>query len=169
MVLVSKTRNAIAVGLALLLGGGLGAGALAQEAPPSNAQPLSAVELHKLYRDKTWTWENGAVRFVDDGRRFLAWVNGEKGESYGEGRFTLSDSGRLCLRGKWTDTSGTQANTTCFLHRKAGGTIYQKRENDGTWYIFRHDPVRPGDEVNTLTADDTVSQPVDAIKRKFSG
>ena len=74
MVLVSKMRRVIAAGVALLIGGGLGTSAFAEEAPPSGAQPLSAVELHKLYRDKTWTWDNGAVRFIDDGRRFLGRV-----------------------------------------------------------------------------------------------
>jgi hypothetical protein len=162
-------RGAVAWVLAALVLGFSSVAGQAQEAPPARAQPLSAVELHKLYRDKTWTWENGAARFIDDGRKFLAWVSGDKGEYYGEGRFTLSNAGRMCLSGKWTDSDGTETGSTCFLHRKDGETIYQKREGEGDWYIFKHAPVQPTDEVNKLKEEDTVTDRVAEIKRKLGG
>jgi hypothetical protein len=158
-----------AIGLGVLLGSGSGNVAWAEDAPPASAEPLSAVELYVLYRDKTWNWDGGAVHFFDEGRRFLAWVSGDKGDSYGEGRFTLTDSGRLCLRGEWTDAAGSEESVSCFLHKKDSGTIYQQREGEGDWYIFSHASVQPEDEINRLVDADSVSDRVAEIKAKPGG
>ncbi len=158
-----------AIGLGVLLGGGSGNFALAEDVPPATAEPLTAVELYVLYRDKTWNWNPGAVHFFDKGRRFLSWVSGDKGDSYGEGRFTLTDSGRLCLNGEWTGAAGPEKNVSCFLHKRDRGTIYQKREDEGEWYIFSHAPVQPDDEINRLVEGDSVSDRVAGIKAKLGG
>ncbi len=164
----SSTRRGlprgVAIGIVLLVASGTPQVAYGEDAPSAGVRPLTAVELHKLYRDRTWNWRNGAAHFFDDGRRFLAWVTGDDGESFGEGRFTLSDAGRMCLIGDWTDRDGTGSDTTCFLHRGDGETIYQKREGQGDWYVFRHDPVRPDDEVNKLVEGDDVSARVTGIR-----
>lgn len=46
---------------------------------------------------------------------------------------------------------------TCFEHRIGDGSIYQRREPDGTWYVFRHDPMQDGDEAQKLVSADLVS------------
>ncbi len=158
-----------AIGLGVLLGSSSGNFAWAEDIPPASAEPLTAIELYVLYRDKTWNWDSGAVHFFDNGRRFLAWVSGDKGDSFGEGKFTLTDSGRLCLRGEWTDATGAEESVSCFLHKKDRGTIYQKREDEGEWYIFRHAPVQADDEINRLVGGDSVSDRVAGIKSKLGG
>jgi len=81
----------------------------------------------------------------------------------------LTDSGRLCLNGEWTGAAGPQKSVSCFLHKKDRGTIYQKREDEGEWYIFSHAPVQPDDEINRLVDGDSVSDRVAGIKSKLGG
>ncbi|MBY3223691.1 DUF995 domain-containing protein [Rhizobium sp. 25PS6] len=127
--------------------------------------PLSAYELYRIYGDKTWTWNTGGGRFFDDGRRFVAWSNDKGQPSFAEGRWVVDDLGQLCMRATWTNAEGAARASTCFGHRKIGNTIYQRRQPNGEWYVFRHASVRQGDEFQKLVPTDTVSAKASELKQ----
>lgn len=127
--------------------------------------PLSAFELYRIYGDKTWVWNTGGGRFFDDGRRFVAWTNDKGKQSFAEGRWVVDDLGQLCMRATWTNAEGAARASTCFGHRKIGNTIYQRRQPDGNWYIFRHASVLEGDEFRKLVSTDTVSAKARDLKQ----
>jgi hypothetical protein len=124
---------------------------------PASAQAMTASEVHELFSNKSWKWENGAGRMKAEGRRFSAWVDGENDKSWAEGRWLVTKTGQMCLDATWHSASGGFPARTCFSHMVDGGTIYQKREPDGKWFVFRHVSPQDGDEANTLLATDLVS------------
>ncbi|AHG47540.1 hypothetical protein RLEG12_31660 [Rhizobium leguminosarum bv. trifolii CB782] len=144
-----------------------GAEAAGKKAPAPT--PLSAYELYRLYGDKTWIWNTGGGRFSDDGRRFVAWVNDKGKQSFAEGRWVVDDLGQLCMRATWTNAEGAARASTCFGHRKIGSTIYQRRQPDGKWYVFRHGSGREDDEVSKLVPMDTVSAKAHDLKQILLG
>ncbi|MBX5171587.1 DUF995 domain-containing protein [Rhizobium sp. NZLR1b] len=127
--------------------------------------PLSAYELYRIYGDKTWIWNTGGGRFVDDGRRFVAWTNDKGKQSFAEGTWVVDDLGQLCMRATWTNAEGAARASTCFGHRKIGNTIYQRRQPDGNWYVFRHASVRGDDEFGKLVPMDSVSAKARDLKQ----
>ncbi|ANH09210.1 DUF995 domain-containing protein [Shinella sp. HZN7] len=131
---------------------------------PADARAMTAVELYTLYRDKSWKWENGAGLMREADRHFSAWVSGGKWKSWAEGRWVITDTGLLCLKATWHTQEGSTPAKSCFSHQIAAGTIYQKREPDGRWYVFRHAIPRKNDEASKLVAADLVSQQRDAIQ-----
>lgn len=131
---------------------------------PAGARAMSALELYKLYRDKSWRWENGAGMMTDANRRFSAWSNGEMGKTWAEGRWVITETGLMCLKATWHTDKGAFPAKTCFSHRVASGAIYQKREPNGGWYIFRHATPRKEDEASKLIAADLVSEQRDTIQ-----
>lgn len=132
--------------------------------PPPDARPMTSVELYTLYRDKSWQWPDGAGRLEADGRRFTAWTESGNGATWAEGRWTVSDRGRLCLKAEWHTISGVYPNTTCFSHMKLGDAIYQKKEPSGDWYLFKHAKPADDDEFNKLVGQDLVSKDLERIK-----
>ncbi|ODT17795.1 MAG: hypothetical protein ABS35_25015 [Kaistia sp. SCN 65-12] len=118
---------------------------------------MSAAELFVLYRDKSWQWPDGAGRMDSADRRFTAWVDGEKGKSWAEGRWQVMDSGQMCFQADWHSGQETYPTRTCFAHRAGDGTIYQRKLPDGGWYVFRHADARADDEANKLVSADLVS------------
>lgn len=161
--LIPTTSLALAVVL------GLGAGsdpvhAATTTTLPDGARPMTAVELYTLYHDKSWRWPDGAGRMQNIDRRFSAWVDGTGGQSWAEGRWAVTDNGRLCLDATWHAANGQFPAKTCFVHRILDGTIYQKRETGGTWFVFRHPAIKETDEATKLIADDLVSQRLEAMK-----
>ncbi|PDS80905.1 DUF995 domain-containing protein [Rhizobium sp. L43] len=151
---------ALALGLCLPVAA-LGAEAAGKDAPT----PLSAYELYRIYGDKTWTWDTGGGRFFDEGRRFVAWTDNKGKQSFAEGRWVVDDLGQLCMRATWTNAEGAARASTCFGHRKIGNTIYQRRQPDGNWYVFRHASVRGDDEFRKLVPMDTVSAKAHDLKQ----
>jgi hypothetical protein len=152
------TVVALASALALSqLGFSRAGNAEARVVPPASAIPMTAADLSTLYGNKSWRWQDGAGRMEAENRRFIAIVgSGEKG-SWGEGRWTVSDRGRFCFSADWHTPSGVRPNRTCFLHVIDGGTIYQRKEPGGEWYIFKHAKTQPADEFNRLVRADLVS------------
>ncbi|MDC7746185.1 DUF995 domain-containing protein [Rhizobium binxianense] len=138
-----------------------GAEVVGEKAPT----PLSAYELYRIYGDKTWTWDTGGGRFFDEGRRFVAWTDNKGKQSFAEGRWVVDDLGQLCMRATWTNAEGAARASTCFGHRKIGNTIYQRRQPDGNWYVFRHASVRGDDEFRKLVPMDTVSAKAHDLKQ----
>lgn len=124
---------------------------------PSKAKAMSAAELNLLYRDKTWVWSNGAGRLQDKGRIFTGWSGTGSNGSWGQGRWILSDTGLMCLKAKWHGPTETAPNKVCFRHFIDGGTIYQRKEPSGGWYIFKHATPTDSDEFKKLIVEDTVT------------
>lgn len=160
-----------AIALALVLGfatQGNAAIAAATTKVPDGARPMTAAELYMLYHGKSWRWPDGAGRMQNNDRRFSAWVDGTSGQSWAEGRWTVSDAGRLCFDATWHATNGQFPAKTCFVHRIYDGTIYQKRETGGEWFVFRHPVTKETDEAAKLIADDLVSQRLEAMKASLT-
>ncbi|ACM29076.1 DUF995 domain-containing protein [Agrobacterium rhizogenes] len=167
------THLACATALAFATAFGLAASSNAAAAKvdvklPTSARPMTAGELYVLYRDKTWQWSDGAGRMQDADRRFFAWIDGAGGQSWAEGRWTVTDTGRLCFVAAWHATNGKFPAKTCFVHQISNGTIYQRHEPDGSWFVFRHAVAQKADEAEKLVADDLVSQRLDVVKATLS-
>ena len=131
---------------------------------PANARPLTADEIYKLYRDKSWQWDSGAGRMRDAGRQFSAWADGEMGISWADGRWAITETGQMCFNATWHSKQGAFPVKTCFSHLFNEGAIYQKREPDGQWFVFRHANIRKDDEASKLVSVDLVSQQRDVIR-----
>lgn len=131
---------------------------------PAGTTPLSAAELYVLYGDKSWQWPDGAGRMESAHRRFTAWVDGAKGKSWAEGQWLITDAGRMCFSADWHSGQEVFPTRTCFLHRTSNGTIFQKKESDGEWYVFRHADNREGDEADKLVSTDLVSERLHELK-----
>jgi hypothetical protein len=128
-----KSTLLTAVSFMLLTGIGV---AYSQQSLPQDAEPLSAAELRDLYSDRTWRWDDGAGYFAPDGV-FHA-VTEEQGEhAYTMGTWNTADQGQLCFEGEWNSRDDSGEVTTCFSHRQANGTIWQRAEPDGEWTVFR--------------------------------
>ncbi|WP_051094134.1 DUF995 domain-containing protein [Kaistia granuli] len=154
-----------ALGAALLAGPAVASTApVAAGEPPAGSAVMSAAELYVLYGDKSWQWPDGAGRLDSTDRRFTAWVDGEKGKSWAEGRWLVMDSGLMCLKADWHSGQEVFPARTCFEHRIGNGTIYQKKQPDGGWYVFRHAEAREDDEANKLVSADLVSGRFDELK-----
>ncbi|MBB5701203.1 hypothetical protein FHS76_001052 [Ochrobactrum daejeonense] len=166
----ARYRQAAAL---LALGATLAGPAVAASMPegelPGGTRVMTPAEIYTLYRDKDWRWSDGAGRMESRDRRFTARVDGENGRAWAEGRWRITWSGRMCLDASWHLDQGVFPNKTCFSHRIGDGTIYQKREPDGVWYVFRHAGGRKSDEARKLvsiekptakTDDPTLASPV---------
>lgn len=159
-----RTEAVVALAAAIALGVGP---VLAQEPLPADGRPLTAVEIFMLIKDRSWRWSEGAGRFFDKERRFLAFTRGKDGPKYGEGRFLVTDGGRLCLISTWHEPASTSDARTCFLHKQADGIIYQRREAGGDWYAFKHTPLLETDEYAKFTKEDLVSEELAKIKAEI--
>ncbi|MEI5680673.1 DUF995 domain-containing protein [Mesorhizobium sp. CCNWLW179-1] len=132
---------------------------------PENVRPMSAVELHELYRDKSWKWCDGAAYLQDEGRIFKGWSGSGNRASWALGRWTVADSGRMCLEADWHVQTGASSDRTCFEHMTDGQTIYQRKEPTGDWYVFKHSEPQESDEFAKLVPEDLVSQKLDALRK----
>jgi len=142
--------------------GALAVGTVTQT-PTNEAAPVSAAALYRLYRDKTWLWQNGAGFFAKDGR-FSAWSGSGDEATYAEGRWWVNFLGGLCINATWRSKDWVKVNLTCFSHSKDGNLLYQKREPSGAWAVFRSFPGKPDDEYQKLRKGDLVE--VEFLKRK---
>jgi len=135
---------------------------------PAGARAMTAVEIFKLYRNKSWQWENGAGRMKVAGRHFSAWIDSGEGKSWAEGRWVITHTGQMCLKATWYSANGAAPGSVCFSHRVHDGTVYQKREPDGGWYVFRHSKPQEGDEASKLMTSDLVSERLEGMKAVLS-
>lgn len=133
----------------------------------ADARPMTGVELYMLYRNKSWVWADGAGRFDDAERRFTASTGAGDTTAWAQGRWIVTDDGRLCLDAKWHTVSGVHPNTSCFSHKRAGETIYQKKEPSGSWYVFRHAVPAESDEFKKLVTENLVSPDIGTIKSEL--
>ena len=131
---------------------------------PEAARVMTPAEIHAIYQGRSWRWKTGAAYLVDEGRRFSAWVDDDTGKSWAEGHWIINETGQMCLNATWHSKAGQFPAMTCFSHRLDNGTIYQKREPDGSWYVFRHAQPRDKDEAKNLVRKDLVSTHISAVK-----
>ncbi|MEJ5022676.1 DUF995 domain-containing protein [Ochrobactrum vermis] len=139
------------------------AASVTKDGLPDGARVMTPAELYLLYRDKNWQWADGTGRMESQNRRFTARVEGEKGKAWAEGRWRITWSGQMCFDAKWHLDQGIFPNKTCFSHRIADGTIYQKREPDGVWYVFRHAGGNKNDEARKLVSIEALTPKTEAL------
>ncbi|MEZ0167523.1 DUF995 domain-containing protein [Microvirga sp. TS319] len=123
-------------------------------------RPLSAVELRQLYNGRTWLWENGGG-YMDPSGRFGAIIDSWNGRmSMADGEWTANDRGRLCFRGSWRSQTGKTHSESCFTHYAWGDVIYQRKEPNGSWYVFKHSPTAESDEFNMIVPGNRIAVPI---------
>ncbi|NZD49165.1 DUF995 domain-containing protein [Rhizobium leguminosarum] len=132
------------------------------------AKPMSSAEIYRLYNQNSWMWKAGAGYFSAKARRFTAWSRENGSPSFGTGRWFITESGKLCFNADWHAKTGTATAITCFSHRKKGGLIYQKREPDGQWYVFKSAPAQATDEFAKLRRGDYVRSQLGGIEMSVS-
>ena len=133
---------------------------------PNDARVMTAVEIHKLYRNKSWQWKNGAGRFQDTDRLFFAWSDNSKARSWAEGKWLITNTGRMCLNTTWHTNDGAYPDKVCFMHKIHSDTVYQKREPDGAWHVLRYGQPQKDkeNEDSELVAIDLVSDRLADLK-----
>lgn len=152
--------TAVACGLSLNVSAGLAAQATSGA---DMAKPLSSSEIYRIYSHNSWMWKDGAGYFAVSKRQFKAWSGKGSKASAGQGIWFITDPGKLCLRATWHEKGTSFPATTCFSHRGKNGVIYQRREPDGDWYIFKHAQTRKGDEITKFRRGDYVSRHLDRM------
>jgi Protein of unknown function (DUF995) len=157
---------AIASGLGTVTSGAIAAPA---SADAQATTPLTHKEIYKIYGQKSWIWKDGAGYFSVRKRSFTAWSEKSDAASYGVGRWFITGPGKLCFRADWHAKSGSALATTCFSHRKNGRVIFQKREPDGKWYVFRNAPAKTGDEFAKLRYGNYVDARLSRIEARIGG
>ena len=125
---------------------------------------MTGYELYMIFRDRTWPWPDGAGLMENEGRRFTAIAGSGDQLSWADGRWIVTDSGRLCFDADWHATTGIYPDRTCFIHLLHDDTIYQQREPAGDWYVFKHAEPAPGDEFSKLVREDLVSAELERIR-----
>lgn len=116
----------------------------------------TAFELQLLYSDRTWLWKDGAAYFGQTGRPLRAWTSAPDSASVAEGRWLVTNDGKMCMEVAWRSKSykGKQQRT-CYGHRIKDGAIEQRKEPNGEWYSFKRAPEDPSDEYRKFEAGDT--------------
>ncbi|MDX0697652.1 DUF995 domain-containing protein [Sinorhizobium medicae] len=158
--------------LAIVLVAGLATASFAEAAAARadrKSTALTHAELFQLYGQKSWIWKEGAGYFSVQARRFTAWSKENGKPSYGVGRWFITGPGKLCFRADWHAKDGSAPATTCFSHRKRSGVIYQRREPDGAWYVFKNAQVRPDDEFVKLRRGNYVGARLNRIEARLGG
>jgi len=143
---------ALMAGLMGLAAGTADAATMPGDTTPAGTRVMTPFEIYVLYRDKNWQWPDGTGQMETTDRRFTARVDGEKGKAWAEGRWMITKTGLMCLKADWHTEQGKFPVKTCFSHRIGDGTVYQKREPDGVWYVFRHADGRADDEARKLVS-----------------
>ncbi|TPI19415.1 DUF995 domain-containing protein [Mesorhizobium sp. B4-1-1] len=125
----------------------------------------TAFELQLLYADRTWNWENGAAYFGTD-RRLRAWTGGQDAPAVGEGRWLVTETGKMCMELAWrSKTYNTKPQRTCYSHRVEKGNIEQRKDPDGGWYDFKHAKDNPADEHRKFEAGNTKGAQFDEARK----
>ncbi|URQ75901.1 MAG: DUF995 domain-containing protein [Candidatus Ochrobactrum gambitense] len=143
---------ALMAGLTGLAAGTADAATMPGDNTPAGTRVMTPFEIYTLYRDKNWQWADGSGQMQITDRRFTARVDGEKGKAWAEGRWMITKTGLMCLKADWHTDQGKFPVKTCFSHRIGDGVVYQKREPDGVWYVFRHADGRADDEARKLVS-----------------
>jgi hypothetical protein len=135
----------------------------AGESPPPGARQLSAAQLLELFGGRTWIWDNGGAYFRTADRSLRAYSTEGGERTFAEGRFRLTNAGRLCLQAEWRSAAGDHEDLTCFRHVRSGATIYQRKERDGDWYVLVEDGVLP----ESLVAGDVLADEFQRVRTEI--
>jgi len=119
-------------------------------------EPLGVREMHRIYGNRTWIWDDGAGFLDARTRTFVAWTGSGANASYADGNWFMTETGNLCFRANWAAIDGDGMAATCFEHRTDGSRIFQRRQPDGEWYVFANSPIQPDDEIRKLRPGDAV-------------
>jgi len=133
----------------------------------TNAAPVKAEILYKLYRNKTWLWPNGAAFFEKTGR-FSAWSGAGGDVAYAKGQWWVNFLGDVCIKAAWRTKHWSKVNLTCFEHKEDARGLYQKREPSGDWVAFRSSPGRPDDECENLKDGNLIDTDLRKIEAKVN-
>ncbi|MGX8008620.1 DUF995 domain-containing protein [Mesorhizobium sp. ORM8.1] len=143
----------------LALSGGVAHAATAKAGTPAQADAVgvpTAYELSLFYADRTWIWKDGAAYFGQNGRALRAWTSGADSASVAEGKWLVTNDGKMCMDLVWRGKSYTgKLQRTCYSHRVNGGNIEQRKDPDGAWYSFKRSPEGPADEYRNFQTGDT--------------
>ena len=160
-------RTAILAAAAAILAvspiGAIGAAAAPAHTVEAGTKSLSSGEVYQLYANRSWIWKEGAGYFAAKKRTFTAWSREGDKPSYAQGRWFITEPGKLCFRADWHAADGSAPATTCFSHSEKKGLIYQRREPDGEWYVFKHARARTSDEFAKLRRGDHVGTRMNRI------
>jgi hypothetical protein len=116
----------------------------------------TAYELQLLYSDRTWMWKDGAAYFGRIGRPLRAWTSRQDSASVAEGRWLVTNDGKMCMDLAWRSKGYTgEQHRTCYSHRIQGENIEQRKDPDGEWYNFKRSPEDTSDEHRKFEAGDT--------------
>jgi hypothetical protein len=160
-----KRMSAIVLSIATLITGSWLTDAYGQPMRlPKNTVPLTANEVRAIYSDKTWKWEAGGGRFIAKNRKFIAYSEEGGIPAIAEGRWQVNDQGRLCMVAMWETKDGRSRAKSCFRLVRDRGTIYQRREPKGNWFVLKSYKPKPDDEFHKLVADDTVTSNIKRFK-----
>jgi hypothetical protein len=160
--------RSIPITLAVIMAVSIPAAAVASGSEAPSAPPgkqMSASEVRKLYRGKTWMWNDGGGYFAPDGRFQAAMGSDRDTGSFVTGTWQVRRSGRLCFAGAWTVQGKRSYDTSCFAHRVVGNVIYQRKEPSGDWYVFRSEPPKPEDEIKKLIGGDQIEAKLKALRQ----
>jgi Protein of unknown function (DUF995) len=112
----------------------------------------------------TWQWPSGAGYFMPGGS-FQGWATDQAGRpGYSIGSWTVDDAGVLCIEGPWTYGNETATSARCFAHRRENGTIYQRAEPAGAWYVFRGTEPGAAGEYDRFVAGNIVAPKLEEIR-----
>jgi hypothetical protein len=129
-----------------------------KERAPAEADAATvptAFELSLLYANRTWIWKNGAAYFAkDNNRRLQAWTSSQDKASVAEGRWLVTDTGKMCMELSWRSKTYSKQGRTCYSHRIQDGKIEQRKDPDGEWYNFKGPP-EEADEYRKFEEGDT--------------
>lgn len=122
------------------------------------ARDMTAKELYRIYKGRSWMWSDGGAYFRLSKREFTAWTGRGRKSSIAKGIWYLPGKGKTCFRATWTAVEWSVGKRTCFTHKTDGRTIYQRKLPDGKWYVFKHTPVRRYDEFRKLKRGNRISR-----------
>ncbi|SFU20379.1 DUF995 domain-containing protein [Mesorhizobium sp. YR577] len=166
---LSTVMALVAIGMGFAIQEAAAAAPSKDSVAAQSAEPLSTQEVYRLYANRSWMWKDGSGYFPAKERRFVASTgNGSKG-SYAVGRWFITDPGKLCFDAKWYAKDGASSALTCFSHREKNGVVFQKREPDGDWYVFKHARAQAGDEYRKLRLGNYVDARFKRVEARLSG
>ncbi len=163
---VSKFVRITATGAAIAALAILSVPAFAKSAATSQVpgRALSQRSLYNLYAGKSWFWKDGVAYFGRNGR-FYAWSGSGRKATYVNGGWGAYKNGKICFSGTWRSADGDGFNSTCFLHKKAGGNILQMKQPVGSWYTFKHARTKKNDEYKKVVPGDYASSKSKSLAR----
>ncbi len=119
-------------------------------------------DLTQLYAGKTWYWKAGAGYFAPDGT-FKCILRSTDQMDECTGKWS-AQSGALTIVMNWKSTpprsfeTAWRSTKVIFYHETQGTDIWQKKEPNGAWFVFKHATPEKGDEWWKLQSGDKTAE-----------